>query len=51
MLLKILGSQKRLEILKLLSRKDRYISEIMELATIDGKNAAHHLAVLRMLEL
>ncbi len=46
-MINIIGSQKRLEILKLLSQKDRYVSEIMESAKIDGKNANHHLKKLK----
>ena len=46
-MIEIIGSQKRLEILKLLSKKDRYVSEIMEKAKIDGKNANHHLKKLK----
>jgi predicted transcriptional regulator len=42
----IISSKNRLEILKLLSRRDRYVSELMELAAMDGKNAKHHLDVL-----
>lgn len=42
----IISSKNRLEVLRLLSRQDRYVSEIMELASMDGKNAKHHLDVL-----
>lgn len=42
----IISSKNRLEILRLLSRRDRYVSEIMELAAMDGKNAKHHLNTL-----
>jgi predicted transcriptional regulator len=42
----VLSSKNRLQILKLLSRADRYVSEIMELAAMDGKNAKHHLDIL-----
>lgn len=45
-MLAILSSKNRLEILRLLSRSDRYVSEIMELISMDGKNAKHHLDVL-----
>jgi ArsR family transcriptional regulator len=41
-----LSSKNRLQILKLLSRRDRYVSEIMELASMDGRNAKHHLDAL-----
>ncbi len=46
MLLENIGSKKRLEILKHLSDGDKYVSQIMELAKIDGKNAKHHLEKL-----
>lgn len=42
----ILGSKKRLEILRYLSEGDKYVSEIMDLASIDGKNAKFHLEKL-----
>jgi predicted transcriptional regulator len=42
----VISSKNRLEILRLLSRTDRYVSEIMELASMDGKNAKHHLDAL-----
>jgi len=42
----VLASKNRLQILKLLSRRDRYVSEIMELASMDGRNAKHHLDTL-----
>jgi predicted transcriptional regulator len=42
----VLSSKNRLQILRLLSRRDRYVSEIMELASMDGKNAKHHLDAL-----
>jgi predicted transcriptional regulator len=42
-MLEILGSKKRLEILRLLSDEDKYVSEIMDLAKLDGKNAKFHL--------
>ena len=45
-MLEIISSKNRLEILRLLSRRDRYVSEIMELAAMDGKNAKHHLDAL-----
>ena len=44
--LEVLSSKNRLQILKLLSRRDRYVSEIMELASMDGRNAKHHLDAL-----
>lgn len=42
-MIETVGSKKRLEILKLLSQDDRYVSELMDLANMDGKNASHHL--------
>ncbi len=45
-MIEIIGQKKRLEILKLLSRDDMYVSEIMEKASIDGKNAKFHLKKL-----
>jgi predicted transcriptional regulator len=45
-MLEVLSSKKRLQILKLLSRRDRYVSEIMELTSMDGRNAKHHLDAL-----
>jgi len=45
-MLEVLSSKNRLKILKLLSRRDRYVSEIMELASMDGRNAKHHLDTL-----
>ncbi len=44
--LKILGSKARLQILKVLSRRDMYVSEIMDQVGMDGKTAKHHLQVL-----
>lgn len=46
-MLEIIGQEKRLEILKLLSNEDMYVSEIMEKAKIDGKNAKFHLDKLK----
>jgi ArsR family transcriptional regulator len=45
-MIEVFSSKNRLFILKLLSRTDRYVSEIMELASMDGRNAKHHLDVL-----
>jgi len=42
----VIASKNRLEILKTLSRRDRYVSEIMELCRMDGKNAKYHLNIL-----
>lgn len=50
-LLHALSSRKRLQILKLLSGKDRYVSEIMDELGMDGKNAKHHLDSLEELDL
>lgn len=45
-MLQTIGSKKRLEILKLLSQKDHYVSQIMEQSNMDGKRAKHHLNIL-----
>lgn len=44
--LAVLGSKPRLEILRELSRRDMYVSELMESVGMDGKTATHHLDVL-----
>lgn len=44
--LEVLGSKPRLELLRLLSRRDMYVSELMEKVGMDGKTATHHLDVL-----
>lgn len=44
--LDVLGSKPRLELLRLLSRGDMYVSELMEEVGMDGKTATHHLDVL-----
>jgi len=41
--LEILGSKARLKILRLLSERDMYVSEIMDKAHMDGKTAKYHL--------
>ncbi len=46
MILDAIGSRKRLEILRLLSKGEKCVSEIMEELRIDGKTAKHHLNVL-----
>ena len=46
MILDAIGSKKRLLILKILSRGERCVSEIMEELKMDGKTAKHHLDVL-----
>lgn len=44
--LEIIGSKPRLEILHLLSRRDMYVSELMDAVGMDGKTATHHFDVL-----
>jgi predicted transcriptional regulator len=44
--LDVLGSKPRLEILRLLSRRDMYVSELMEEVGMDGKTTTHHLDML-----
>lgn len=44
--LEVLGSRPRLAILRKLSRRDMYVSELMEEVGMDGKTAQHHLDVL-----
>ncbi|MFB6113118.1 MAG: ArsR/SmtB family transcription factor [Halodesulfurarchaeum sp.] len=44
--LSVLGSKPRLQILRSLSRRDMYVSELMETVGMDGKTATHHLDVL-----
>lgn len=44
--LTVLASKPRLEILRLLSHRDCYISEMMDQVGMDGKTATHHLDVL-----
>ncbi len=46
MILDAIGSKKRLLILKMLSRGEKCVSEIMEELKMDGKTAKHHLEVL-----
>lgn len=46
MLIDAVSSKNRLKILKQLTRKDKYFSEIMEQIKIDGKNLKHHLKTL-----
>lgn len=41
--LDLLGSKARLSVLRELSRRDMYVSEIMETVGMDGKSATHHL--------
>ncbi len=42
----VIGSQKRIEILKELSQGDKYTSQLMENLQMDGRNAKHHLDTL-----
>lgn len=44
--LEVLGSKARLAILRELSRRDMYVSELMERVGMDGKTATHHLDTL-----
>lgn len=44
--LALLGSKARLEILRELSRRDMYVSELMETVGMDGRSAKHHLDTL-----
>lgn len=44
--LALLGSKARLKILRELSRRDMYVSELMEAVGMDGRNAKHHLGTL-----
>ena len=41
--LELLGSKARLAVLRELSRRDMYVSELMENVGMDGKTATHHL--------
>lgn len=42
-LLDVLGSRPRLSILRHLSRRDMYVSELMDAVGMDGRRAKHHL--------
>jgi len=44
--LEILGSKARLELLRVLSHRDMYVSELMDEVGMDGKTATHHLDIL-----
>lgn len=44
--LSVIGSKARLEILRHLSKRDMYVSELMEVVGMDGKTATHHIDVL-----
>jgi len=41
--LELLGSKARLELLRALSQRDMYVSEVIDEVGIDGKTATHHL--------
>lgn len=43
MTLDVIGSKSRLEMLRHLSRRDEYISKLMEVVGLDGKTAKYHL--------
>ena len=49
--LELLGSKARLTILRELSRRDMYVSELMDNVGMDGKTATHHLNYLTEAEL
>lgn len=44
--LELIGSKARLAIFRALSRRDMYVSELMDEVGMDGKTATHHLEVL-----
>jgi predicted transcriptional regulator len=44
--LEVLGSKARLELLRALSRRDMYVSEVMEAVGMDGTTATHHIDTL-----
>ncbi len=46
MLVEVIGSKKRLLILKMLSKGDKCVSEIMKELKMDGKTAKYHLDIL-----
>jgi predicted transcriptional regulator len=46
MLLEVIGSKKRLMILKSLSRREMCVSELMDELKMDGKSAKYHLDLL-----
>ncbi|MFC6765194.1 ArsR/SmtB family transcription factor [Natrinema soli] len=45
-LFKVFGSSQRLEILRELTHRPMYVSELTEAVGMDGKTAAHHLSTL-----
>ena len=51
MLLEAVGSKKRLLILKMLSKGDKCVSELMEELKMDGKTAKYHLNLLEKCDL
>jgi ArsR family transcriptional regulator len=42
----IIGSKTRIKILYQLSKKDAYVSELIEKLKLDGRNCKHHLNIL-----
>lgn len=44
--LSVIGSKPRLEMLRHLSKRDMYVSELMDVVGMDGKTATHHIDVL-----
>lgn len=44
--LTVIGSKARLDILRHLSKRDMYVSELMDAVGMDGKTTTHHLDVL-----
>jgi predicted transcriptional regulator len=49
--LAVIGSKARLDILRHLSKRDMYVSELMDAVGMDGKTATHHIDVLLEAEL
>ncbi|PTD94143.1 transcriptional regulator [archaeon SCG-AAA382B04] len=47
MLMDAISQKNRIKILKQLTNKDHYFSELMNQLNIDGKNLKHHLQKLR----
>ncbi|WP_222914555.1 winged helix-turn-helix domain-containing protein [Natrinema sp. SYSU A 869] len=50
-LLEVFGSSQRLKILRELTHRPMYVSELTEAVGMDGKTASHHLSVLEDAEL
>jgi predicted transcriptional regulator len=44
--LEVIGSKARLKLLRELSHRDMYVSELMDRVGMDGKTATHHLGTL-----